>query len=84
MLSNLHEETAKEMKITKKREQDILQLLNDIAEDMDLKRWTKQDYRDAISYLQDESEDAANRFNSYHCKVLIAVTELIEYPKPKK
>lgn len=70
------------MKLTKKREEQLLQLLNDVSEDMNMSRWSKSDYSDAIKYLQHENRKDINRFNSYHSKVVLAITKLIEYPKP--
>lgn len=65
------------MKLTKKREEQLLQLINDISEDMNMSRWSKSDYSDAVKYLQHENQKDINRFNSYHSKVVLAITKLI-------
>lgn len=72
------------MNLTNKREEELLQLLNDVGEDMNMSDWSKQDYCDAIQYLKQQNQKDINRFSRYHSKVMHAVTALIEYPKPDR
>lgn len=40
------------MNLTKKREEELLQLLNDVGEDINMSHWSKQDYCDAIAIFE--------------------------------
>ncbi len=46
---------------TKKREEQILQLSNDISEDMDLDHWTRKDLVDAITFWNDRACEEAQK-----------------------
>lgn len=62
---------------TKKREEEILQLSNDISEDMDLDHWSRKDLVDAITYWNDRSCEEAMKHAALRSQVQIALAKLL-------
>lgn len=68
------------MTFTQRREEELMQLINDVAENMNMSHWSKRDYCDAIRYLSQQSINDANRLNNYRDSVMRIMTDLIKLP----
>lgn len=58
-------------RFSKTRQEQLDQLINDIAEDMNMRRWKRRDFIDCINYLADELYIQRQNWNAHKSKMLI-------------
>lgn len=66
-------------RFTKKRQAQLDQLINDLAEDMNLKRWKQKDFIDCINYQQDALCTQANNFSRRIDKVRLQFLRMFRH-----
>lgn len=60
---------------TKKEQERFAQLTNDIAEDMNMRSWKRQDLIDCINFLQDQNCKDRNEFMAFRSNILLALAK---------